>query len=56
MYAIIKHQIDLFTAAVMLVLLSPLLLPLMLVLRLTGEGEIWYKQTRVGYKNQYFKI
>lgn len=28
----------------------------MIALKLTGEGEIWYKQNRVGYKNQDFKI
>jgi len=28
----------------------------MLALKLTGEGEIWYKQNRVGYKNENFKI
>lgn len=47
---------DLIIAGVALLLLSPLLLPLMIMLRLTGEGEIWYKQNRVGYKNENFKI
>ncbi len=56
MYPVLKHLADLFASAITLLVLSPLLLPLMLALRLTGEGEVWYKQTRVGYKNHYFKI
>jgi len=28
----------------------------MIALKLTGEGEIWYKQNRVGYQNNNFKI
>jgi len=28
----------------------------MVILKITAEGEIWYKQERVGYKNRHFKI
>lgn len=56
MYQGLKRILDLVIAGVTLLLLSPFLLPLMLMLKLTGEGEIWYKQNRVGYKNENFKI
>ena len=38
------------------VILSPLLVPVMLVLWLTGEHYIFYGQNRVGYNNRQFKI
>lgn len=39
---------DVLFAGLALVCLAPLLLPVMLILRLTGEGEIFFKQQRVG--------
>jgi lipopolysaccharide/colanic/teichoic acid biosynthesis glycosyltransferase len=40
----------------MLLLLSPLLIPIVIGLKLTGEGYIFYKQERIGYKNKKFNI
>ncbi len=51
-----KRLIDILAAVLGLLLLSPLLLPLALALRLTGEGEVFYRQARVGYKNRKFYI
>jgi lipopolysaccharide/colanic/teichoic acid biosynthesis glycosyltransferase len=56
MYVIIKRFFDILISGIALVLLSPLLLPIMLGLRLTGEGYVWYFQERVGYKNRIFSI
>ncbi len=56
MYPFIKRFFDVFFCGIGLILLSPLLLPIILVLRLTGEGEIFYLQNRIGYKNRLFKI
>lgn len=56
MYKVLKRILDLLIAGITLLILIPFLLPLMLALKLTGEGEIWYKQNRVGYKNENFKI
>ena len=39
-----------------LIILSPLLLPIGIILRLTGEGYVFYYQRRIGYKNKYFDI
>ena len=34
----------------------PLFLPIILILKFTAEGEVFYTQERVGYKNSKFKI
>ena len=47
---------DIFFSGIALVVLSPILLPLMLILRVTGEGEIFFPQNRVGLGGKYFKI
>ena len=39
-----------------IVVLSPLLVPVMIILLLTGEHYVFYGQKRVGYKNRPFKI
>ena len=39
-----------------ILLLSPILLPVAAILRFTGEGEIFYKQTRVGRYGQTFGL
>ncbi len=56
MYKIIKRFIDILLATIALVLLSPILIPCMIILKLTGEHEIFYFQKRVGYKNKFFNI
>ena len=47
---------DIFFSGVALIILSPLLLPLMFLLRVTGEGEIFFPQNRVGREAKYFKL
>jgi lipopolysaccharide/colanic/teichoic acid biosynthesis glycosyltransferase len=47
---------DIVLALLALVVLSPLLLPIALILKFSGEGEIFYKQPRVGYKAELFDI
>ena len=39
---------DILFSGAALILLSPLLIPLVIALRFTGEGEIFYAQKRVG--------
>lgn len=56
MYLFFKRVFDLFVALLALILLSPLLLPLLVLLRCTGEGEVFYGQTRIGFQNRPFKI
>ena len=47
---------DIVFSGIALVLLSPLLLPLMFILRVTGEGEIMFPQNRVGRGGKDFKL
>ncbi len=39
-----------------ILLLLPLLLPIIIGLKLTGEGYVFYKQKRIGLNNNYFYI
>lgn len=43
-------------SAVAIIILSPLLIPILIGLRLTGEGYIFYKQERIGLLNVPFSI
>lgn len=56
MYKYIKRFFDFLAALVLLIILSPLLIPIMIGLKLTGEGYLFYFQKRIGYKKQYFDI
>lgn len=56
MYPIVKRFFDIISSGIALLVLSPLLIPIVIGLKLTGEGYIFYTQKRIGYKNQYFKI
>jgi lipopolysaccharide/colanic/teichoic acid biosynthesis glycosyltransferase len=49
-----KRAVDIAIAGPTLLLLSPLFLGLMLILRLTGEGKVFYRQQRVGYGGRTF--
>ena len=48
--------IDVLLSILALLILLPLFIPIVIVLLLTGEHKVFYSQTRVGYKNQNFKI
>lgn len=48
--------LDISLSAAALLFLLPILLPVMLVLRLTGEGEVFYPQNRVGKHGKVFKL
>ena len=48
--------IDVLLSIVALLILLPLFIPIVIVLLLTGEHKVFYSQTRVGLKNQNFKI
>jgi lipopolysaccharide/colanic/teichoic acid biosynthesis glycosyltransferase len=56
MYLILKRFFDILASLLALVVLSPLLIPIAVGLKLTGEGYIWYFQERVGFKNKLFNI
>ena len=52
----IKRLIDIILALFALILLSLFLLPVYILLLLTGEHEVFYLQKRVGYRNSRFHI
>lgn len=56
MYLIFKRFCDIVLSSILLLLLSPLLIPIFIGLKLTGEGEIFYKQERIGFNNGKFNI
>ncbi len=56
MYLIIKRFFDLVLAFVAILCLLPILLPIILVLLVTGEGYVFYKQKRVGINKKIFFI
>lgn len=47
---------DVLFSGLALLVLAPLLVPIMVILRLTGEGEIFYIQTRVGKGGEHFGL
>lgn len=47
---------DIVFSSLALLVLSPMLVPIVILLRLTGEGEIFFLQERVGRGGKTFKI
>ncbi len=56
MYKFIKRLFDILLSGLAIIILSPLLVPVMIILKCTGEHDIFYGQDRIGYKNKHFKI
>ena len=56
MYKFIKRILDILIAGFAFIILSPILIPVMIILKFTGENEIFYFQKRLGYKNTPFNI
>ena len=56
MTKVIKRVFDIVASGIGILVLSPLLIPIMIALKCTGEHDIFYGQTRIGRGNRYFKI
>ena len=56
MYDIFKRASDILLSLLVLILLLPLFFPIIIILKFTAEGEVFYSQERVGYRNSKFKI
>jgi lipopolysaccharide/colanic/teichoic acid biosynthesis glycosyltransferase len=52
----LKRTVDLLLASIALLVLSPLMLPVIVILRLTGEGKVFYRQDRVGKGGKLFGL
>lgn len=51
-----QRLFDIVFSGVALVLLLPIFLPLLVLLKLTGEGEIFFLQDRIGRQGKVFKL
>jgi lipopolysaccharide/colanic/teichoic acid biosynthesis glycosyltransferase len=56
MYPFIKRFFDIVFSLVALIILLPLFIPIIILLLLTGEHEVFFRQDRVGYHNKIFRI
>jgi len=56
LYFYIRRISDIALALMGLIIFAPILVPVMIALKLTGEGHIFYLQERIGYKNNKFYI
>lgn len=55
-YNFVTRLVDVFVSSIILILISPFLILIAILLRFTGEGEIFYLQERVGRNKVNFKI
>jgi len=53
---IITRFLDVVFSLLALIFLMPIFIPIMIILKLTGEGEIFYFQNRIGKDEKYFKL
>lgn len=56
MYKLIKRFSDIFFSLAAIIILLPVFIPIIILLLLTGEHQVFFRQERVGYKNQVFRI
>lgn len=52
----ILRGLDITLSTLAILVLCPLLLPVMLFLRITGEGEVFFKQQRIGLHGRSFSL
>ena len=56
MYLILKRFFDFIISFIAIVVVSPFMVPIIICLLITGEGYVFYRQERVGFKNRIFSI
>ena len=56
MYKFSKRLLDIIISLLSLIILSPLLLPIVIILRFSAEGYVFYFQDRIGKDRVNFKI
>lgn len=56
MYSFIKRFFDIVFSLLAIVILLPVFIPIIILLLLTGEHEVFFRQDRVGYQNKIFRI
>ena len=56
MYNFFKRLLDIIISLFSLIILLPIFIPIIIILRLSAEGEIFYFQERYGIQNSRFQI
>ena len=56
MYKFSKRIFDIVSSSIVCIILAPFLLPIVILLRLTSEGEVFYLQERIGLNKKPFMI
>ena len=56
MYKFSKRIFDIVSSSIVCIILAPFLLPIVILLRLTSEGEVFYLQERIGLNTKPFMI
>ena len=56
MYKFSKRIFDIASSSIVCIILAPFLLPIVILLRLTSEGEVFYLQERIGLNKKPFMI
>ena len=56
MYSFLKRLLDIIVSFITLLILLPLFIPIVIALRLTAAGEVFYFQERIGLNNSRFQI
>ena len=51
-----QRFLDFFLSGIAIIMLTPILLPIVFILKVTGEGEVFYRQIRVGKNGNSFKL
>lgn len=56
MYSYIKRVLDVTLSTILILVLSPIFIIIMILLKVTSKDPVFYKQDRVGFKNNIFRI
>ena len=56
MYKFFKRILDIVVSLITLIILLPVFIPIVLILRFSAEGEVFYFQERYGIHNSRFQI
>ena len=56
MYSFFKRLLDIIVSLITLIILLPVFIPIIILLRFSGEGEVFYFQERYGIHNSKFHI
>lgn len=56
LYKFLKRALDFIVSLLAIIFLTPIFIPIIILLKLTAEREVFYSQERIGINNSRFKI